>query len=387
MLVIPDKMSQEKILHLRALGAEMCITRSDVGKGHPEYYQDMAERIAREIQRLLRQSIRQSRQPAGARDDDRARDLAADGAAARRGRRRRRLGRHARPASAASSRASRPQVEMVLADPEGSTPGAAHRRPAGRSRLLADRRASARISCRPTASFSRVRRAYAITRSRELRAPRASCLRREGILGGSSTGTLLAAALRYCREQTEPKRVVTLVCDSGNKYLSKMYNDFWMFDQGLLERADAGRSDRPHRAPPCRGQRRHRESPEDTLDAAYRRMRLYDVSQLPVMQDERIVGIVDEEDILLEVVERPRALQRAGTPRHGEPPGDDARGCTAVAADGDLQAWHGGDRDGRQRVPGPHHPHRPAQLVTPEATCAAASSCSRMATRYPMDAQ
>ncbi len=47
-LVIPDKMSQEKIFHLKALGAEVVMTRSDVGKGHPEYYQDMAERIARE---------------------------------------------------------------------------------------------------------------------------------------------------------------------------------------------------------------------------------------------------------------------------------------------------------------------------------------------------
>ena len=42
-------------------------------------------------------------------------------------------------------------------------------------------------------------------------------LRKEGILGGSSTGTLLAAALRYCRQQTERKRVVTIVCDTGNK--------------------------------------------------------------------------------------------------------------------------------------------------------------------------
>src|SRR3954466_15275044 len=47
-LVIPDKMSQEKIFHLKALGAEVVMTRSDVGKGHPQYYQDMAERIASE---------------------------------------------------------------------------------------------------------------------------------------------------------------------------------------------------------------------------------------------------------------------------------------------------------------------------------------------------
>src|SRR5689334_10665422 len=48
-LVVPDKMSSEKVLHLKALGAEVHTTRSDVGKGHPEYYQDFAARIAGEI--------------------------------------------------------------------------------------------------------------------------------------------------------------------------------------------------------------------------------------------------------------------------------------------------------------------------------------------------
>ena len=47
-LVVPDKMSREKIFNLKAMGAEVVLTRSDVAKGHPEYYQDMAERIARE---------------------------------------------------------------------------------------------------------------------------------------------------------------------------------------------------------------------------------------------------------------------------------------------------------------------------------------------------
>src|SRR3977135_2540905 len=44
-LVIPDKMSQEKIAHVRALGAEVRLTRSDVTRGHPEYYQDVAGRV------------------------------------------------------------------------------------------------------------------------------------------------------------------------------------------------------------------------------------------------------------------------------------------------------------------------------------------------------
>ncbi|HEY7905305.1 MAG TPA: pyridoxal-phosphate dependent enzyme, partial [Wenzhouxiangella sp.] len=48
-LVIPDKMSREKISTLKAMGAEVIITRSDVGKGHPEYYQDLAQQVADEM--------------------------------------------------------------------------------------------------------------------------------------------------------------------------------------------------------------------------------------------------------------------------------------------------------------------------------------------------
>src|SRR3546814_15157629 len=75
----------------------------------------------------------------------------------------------------------------------------------------------------PNCELDRVREAFEIPDRESFDAARL-LLRREGILGGSSTGTLLAAALRYCRAQPAPKRVVTLVCDSGNKYLSKMYN-------------------------------------------------------------------------------------------------------------------------------------------------------------------
>ena len=85
----------------------------------------------------------------------------------------------------------------------------------------------------------RVTHAYTIPDAEAFAACRA-LLRQEGILAGTSSGTLLAAALRYCREQTTPKRVVSLVCDSGNKYLSKVYNDYWMLDQGFLQREQFG---------------------------------------------------------------------------------------------------------------------------------------------------
>ena len=53
-------------------------------------------------------------------------------------------------------------------------------------------------------------------------------LQEEGILAGTSCGTLLEAAVAWCRAQKEPKKVVTLICDTGNKYLSKAYNKDWV---------------------------------------------------------------------------------------------------------------------------------------------------------------
>ena len=121
-------------------------------------------------------------------------------------------------------------------------------------------------------------------------------LSRKGSLGGSSSGTLLAAALRYCREQKTAKRVVTLVCDSGNKYLSKC-------SMISGHRTGIGR-------PQLHGDlsdliaRRHDSggtvtvSPDETLMIAYNRMRTSDVSQLPVVKDDLVVGFLDESDIL-----------------------------------------------------------------------------------------
>ncbi|MBL8507142.1 MAG: CBS domain-containing protein, partial [Chitinimonas sp.] len=127
----------------------------------------------------------------------------------------------------------------------------------------------------------------------------------EGVLAGSSSGTLVAAALRYCRAQTEPKRVVTFICDSGNKYLSKQYNEGWLIDQGLKHLPQQGNLTdlitRRHdlgATVTCR--------PDETLADVYARMRRHDVSQLPVVEgDAEVVGIIDEWDLLLAVHDEP----------------------------------------------------------------------------------
>jgi cystathionine beta-synthase len=90
------------------------------------------------------------------------------------------------------------------------------------------------------------------------------------------------------------------VCDTGNKYLSKMYNDYWMLDQGFLDRPQHGDL-RDLILRPYAARDTIVVSPNDLLTVAYQRMKLYDVSQLPVIENERIVGILDESDVLMHV--------------------------------------------------------------------------------------
>jgi cystathionine beta-synthase len=149
------------------------------------------------------------------------------------------------------------------------------------------------------ADLSQVKTAYTIDDAESFATAR-ELLAREGIASGSSTGTLLAAALRHCRAQATPKRVVSFVCDTGTRYLSKVFNDAWMFDQGLLTRTPVG---------DLRDliSRRFQDdavisvAPDDLLLTAFQRMRAADVQQLPVLEDGRLVGLLDEGDVLLRV--------------------------------------------------------------------------------------
>jgi cystathionine beta-synthase len=125
-------------------------------------------------------------------------------------------------------------------------------------------------------------------------------IREEGILGGSSTGTLVAGAVKWCQKQTSPKRVVTFICDTGNKYLSKAFNKSWLLDNDLLEVPLEGnlldlvnrRADKGEMISVTSG---------DTLLTAYKRMRASDISQIPVLEMDRLVGVLDEEDLLFNV--------------------------------------------------------------------------------------
>ncbi|MBV8594542.1 MAG: cystathionine beta-synthase [Caulobacteraceae bacterium] len=328
-LVIPDKMSREKIFHLRAMGAEVVMTRSDVGKGHPDYYQDKAARIAAETPDAV--FMNQFGNPANPAAHEQGTgpeileqlDGAIDAVVCGVG-----SGGTLTGLSRFFAEAS-PSTELVLADPSGSilVDVVEGRKPREAGSWLVEGIGEDFVP--EIADLSRVSRAYAIEDAESFAAARA-LLKAEGVLAGSSTGTLLAAALKYCREQTTPKRVVVLSPDSGNKYLSKMFNDYWMADQGFLWRPRHGDL-RDLIA------RRHDEgaavtaAPDDQLQVAYARMKLYDVSQLPVLQNERVVGIIDESDLLLAVFSNPARF-------HVEVRSAMSRAIETVAASAPLDA-------------------------------------------------
>mgnify|MGYP001396711072 CR=1 FL=1 len=122
-------------------------------------------------------------------------------------------------------------------------------------------------------------------------------LKEEGILAGSSSGTLISGAIKWCQKQTEPKKVVTFVCDTGNKYLSKAFNDNWMFDQGLSDRQLHGDlRDLVSRQPKDRAV--ITVGHKDTITTAHARMKMHSISQLPVTKEGEIVGVIDELDLL-----------------------------------------------------------------------------------------
>ena len=301
-LVLPDKMSQEKIFNLRAMGAEVVLTRSDVEKGHPEYYQDLAMRLAREHGYFHVNQFGNPDNPTAHRTTtgpEILEQLDGDIDAVVVG-----IGSSGTITGLTQFFRDRlPSVEIILADPDGS--------------VLADQVNTGRYGKAGSwlvegigedfipeiCDFSMCRKGYSIPDSESFAVARA-ILRKEGLLVGSSTGTLVAAALRYCREQKRAKRVVTFACDTGNKYLSKLFNDFWMEDQGFIRREQHGDLrdliGRPHgeRATVTVG-------PGDVLATAHNRLRNAGFSQLPVMEAERLVGFIDEDAILRHAFGKP----------------------------------------------------------------------------------
>ncbi|GAB4554305.1 MAG: pyridoxal-phosphate dependent enzyme [Phycisphaerales bacterium] len=299
-VVVPDKMSQEKIQHLRAMGAEVILARSDVQKGHPEYYQEVAAALAAKTPNSLyiNQFGNASNVAAhhdttgpeiweqlGGKVDAVVLGVGSGGTLSGVG---------------AYLREKNPQIKVILADPAASilNPLVNEGKHVEAGSWLIEGMGEDFVP--DICDLDLCDEAIPVTDAEAFFMAR-EVLAKEGMLVGSSTGCLVEAAARWCRKQTQPMNVVTLLCDSGAKYLSKMFNDYWMIDQGFIQREQTGDL-RDLIA------RRHRSGEDYTLGEddpvgqAVKRMGMYGVSQMVVMNHKgKVVGIIDEGDILLAV--------------------------------------------------------------------------------------
>ena len=295
-LVVPDKMSREKILHARALGAEVIVTRSDIGKGHPDYYQDLALTITERTPGAF--YANQFANPANPAAHEATTapeilgemggDVDAVVVGVGSGGTLTGVGRYMRRAS--------PKTQMVLADPAGSVLA-----PLVETGIMGEAGSWAvegigEDFVPPNCDLSLVGESLRDLRPGELRrCPRTSAEgrhpRRLVVRHAACRGAALLP------RAAAPKRVVSFVCDSGAKYLSKVFNDAFMAQEGWFGRA---------RPAPCATSSSTATtkaptifvSPNETVASAFARMRAADVSQLPVIEGDRVVGLVEESDLL-----------------------------------------------------------------------------------------
>lgn len=300
-VVVPDKMSEGKISHLRAMGAEVIMARSDVEKGHPDYYQDVAKRLADEcggffINQFSNEANVKAHQETTAVEIWEQTGGEVDAVVCGVG--------SGGTISGLSNylREQKSDIQIILADPTGSVlaPLINEGRTVQPGPWLVEGIGEDFIP--DILDLEGIDEAIHINDRDSFMAAR-ELLKAHGVLAGSSTGTLLAASLDWCRRQTEPKTVVTFVCDNGAKYLDKMFNDFWMIDQGFIDRPSHGNLRDLIARRHVRGED-WTVKPSLPLMQAFKLMRLYDVSQVAVVDDSAAVcGIIDESDVLLAVAE------------------------------------------------------------------------------------
>jgi cystathionine beta-synthase len=293
--VMPDKMSEDKVRLLQAYGAEVVITPTNVAADDPRNYQMVADRLTAEIPNAYQPSqFRNLDNPeAHYRStgpeiwDDTDGQITHYVASMGTGGTMSGVARYLKEKN--------PNVVVVGADPAGSI----YSGDEPKAYLLE----GIGMSCVPPTidltlvdRFERVDDKESFNMARRL-------TREEGIFVGGSTGTAVVAALRVARELPADAVVVVVSPSNGRSYMSKFYNDTWMIDQGFMAEQPAGKlSDLlRHKAllQPIISVR-----PEEPVARAAQLLRQFNVSQLPVLQDEQVVGSIQENEVMRLVLEK-----------------------------------------------------------------------------------
>jgi cystathionine beta-synthase len=283
--VLPDKMSSEKILLLKAYGAEVVVTATNVAPDSPESYNGVADRLGREIPGAWRPNqftnlanpeihYRTTGPEIWEQTNGQVTVFVAG------------VGTGGTISGVARYLKERnPDVKIVGADPEGSVLSGGAPQP-WKVEGIGEDFVPKTFNSQLVDDWIRVTDAESFHVARSL-------ARREGILVGGSSGTAVAAALRYARRLTGDHLVVALCADTGRNYLSKFFDDAW-----LAENKMAWNVQPVHSIGDLLRTRGERNlvtiSPEATAAEAIELLQSVDISQLPVLQNGKSVGSVQE---------------------------------------------------------------------------------------------
>jgi cystathionine beta-synthase len=283
--VLPDKMSAEKISLLKAYGAEVVITPTNVAPDAPESYNGVAERLAREVPGAWRPNqfanlanpeihYRATGREIWEQTEGRVTTFVAG------------VGTGGTISGVARYlKEQNPDIKIVGADPEGSVLSGDKPHP-WKVEGIGEDFVPKTFNSQLVDEWIRVTDAESFHTARAL-------ARREGILAGGSSGTAVAAALRYAQRLTEEHLVVALCADTGRNYLSKFYDDDWLAKNNLLYSVQPAHSVGDLLR--TRGPRKLVTiTPEATAAAAIELLQSVGISQLPVLQDGKPVGSIQE---------------------------------------------------------------------------------------------
>jgi cystathionine beta-synthase len=309
---LPDKMSQEKVRLLKAFGAEVIVTPTAVPPDHPDNYVMMAKRIAEETPNaiLANQFYNQANPDAHYATTGPELWEQTEGrithfvAAAGTGGTLTGVGRYLKEQN--------PDIKIIAGDPMGSIL-AEYWRSHGEHKIegspykvegIGQDKLPGTLDMDIIDEYHSVSDRDAFSMSRRL-------TREEGLFVGGSSGLIAKVALDLARRLDDPGAlVVTFLCDTGERYLSKLYSDEWMRENQMLE-ADhvtlgdmLGRKDEG--APAIVS-----IAPAAGVRQALNLMALHDVSQLPVMDGDECIGSVVESTLSQRGLETPALLDAA----------------------------------------------------------------------------